>query len=92
MSTVPPVQTVLKIALAQLNATVGDLAGNARLVAAAARDAHAQGARLVVAPELMLCGYPPFDGDTEERVEMVSMKDFFALADRMKAAVAKYDQ
>ena len=57
----PPVQTVLKIALAQLNATVGDLAGNARLVAAAAREAHAQGARLVVAPELMLCGYPPED-------------------------------
>ncbi|MCP5272263.1 MAG: NAD+ synthase [Burkholderiaceae bacterium] len=51
----------MKIALAQLNATVGDLAGNARLVAAAARDAHAQGARLVVAPELMLCGYPPED-------------------------------
>ncbi|RVT54128.1 NAD+ synthase [Rubrivivax albus] len=54
-------QTVLKIALAQLNATVGDLAGNGRLVAAAAREAHAQGARLVVAPELMLCGYPPED-------------------------------
>ncbi|MCP5286990.1 MAG: NAD+ synthase [Burkholderiaceae bacterium] len=51
----------MKIALAQLNATVGDLAGNARLVADAAREAHAQGARLVVAPELMLCGYPPED-------------------------------
>ena len=54
-------QTVVKIALAQLNATVGDLDGNARLVVTAAREAHAQGARLVVAPELVLCGYPPED-------------------------------
>ena len=54
-------QSVVKVALAQLNATVGDLAGNARRVAEAARRAHAQGARLVVAPELMLCGYPPED-------------------------------
>jgi NAD+ synthase (glutamine-hydrolysing) len=55
------VQAVLNIALAQLNATVGDLAGNARRVADAARQAHAQGARVVIAPELMLCGYPPED-------------------------------
>jgi NAD+ synthase (glutamine-hydrolysing) len=34
----------MKVALAQINATVGDLAGNARLVAQAARQAHAQGA------------------------------------------------
>jgi NAD+ synthase (glutamine-hydrolysing) len=52
---------VLKIGLAQLNATVGDLAGNARLVAQAARSACAQGARVLIAPELMLCGYPPED-------------------------------
>jgi NAD+ synthase (glutamine-hydrolysing) len=51
----------VKVALAQINATVGDLAGNARLLAAAARSAHQQGARLVVAPELALCGYPPED-------------------------------
>jgi len=49
------------VALAQINATVGDLAGNARLVADAARRAHARGARLVVAPELALTGYPPED-------------------------------
>ncbi|MDE2370548.1 MAG: NAD+ synthase [Burkholderiales bacterium] len=51
----------MKVALAQINATVGDLAGNARLVAAAARQAHRQGANLVLAPELALCGYPPED-------------------------------
>lgn len=51
----------MKVALAQINATVGDLAGNAARVADAARRAHAQGARLVLAPELALTGYPPED-------------------------------
>ena len=51
----------MKAALAQINPTVGDLAGNARLLAAAAREAHARGAALVVAPELALTGYPPED-------------------------------
>ena len=52
---------MLKVALAQINATVGDLAGNARLVGQAAREAYAQGARVLVAPELALTGYPPED-------------------------------
>jgi NAD+ synthase (glutamine-hydrolysing) len=51
----------VKVALAQINSTVGDLAGNARLLAAAARKAHGAGACLVVAPELALSGYPPED-------------------------------
>ena len=51
----------MKVALAQINATVGDLAGNAKRIADAARAAHAQGARVVVAPELALTGYPPED-------------------------------
>ena len=51
----------MKVAIAQINATVGDLAGNARLLAQAARQAHAQGARVVLAPELALTGYPPED-------------------------------
>jgi NAD+ synthase (glutamine-hydrolysing) len=52
---------VIKVALAQINATVGDLAGNARMIVDAARQAHAAGARLLVTPELALCGYPPED-------------------------------
>ena len=51
----------MKVAIAQINTTVGDLAGNARLLAQAARQAHAQGARVVLAPELALTGYPPED-------------------------------
>ncbi len=52
---------MLKVALAQINATVGDLQGNRLLLAQAARRAHAAGAQLVVAPELVLTGYPPED-------------------------------
>jgi NAD+ synthase (glutamine-hydrolysing) len=51
----------MKVAIAQINATVGDLAGNARLIAEAARRAYADGARLLLAPELALTGYPPED-------------------------------
>ena len=52
---------MIKVALAQINATVGDLAGNARRIVDAARQAHATGAQLLLAPELALCGYPPED-------------------------------
>ncbi len=51
----------MKIALAQFNALVGDLDGNARRIAALARDAASAGARLMVTPELALSGYPPED-------------------------------
>jgi NAD+ synthase (glutamine-hydrolysing) len=51
----------MRVALAQINATVGDLAGNARRIAEAARKAHAAGAAVVLAPELSLTGYPPED-------------------------------
>ena len=51
----------LTIALAQLNPTVGDVAGNARLVLEARAQAAALGAQLVVPPELVLSGYPPED-------------------------------
>ena len=52
---------VVDVALAQLNATVGDIDGNARRIVAVAREAYAKGARLVLTPELALCGYPPED-------------------------------
>jgi NAD+ synthase/NAD+ synthase (glutamine-hydrolysing) len=51
----------VKIALLQLNPTVGDLEGNARLIASAVREAGARGADLAVASELALVGYLPRD-------------------------------
>ena len=47
----------LKLCIAQLNFVVGDTAGNAQKIIAAARAAYAQGARLVLTPELSICGY-----------------------------------
>jgi NAD+ synthase/NAD+ synthase (glutamine-hydrolysing) len=51
----------MKIALLQIDPTVGDLAGNARLILDALAEAHARGATLAVTPELALVGYLPRD-------------------------------
>ena len=51
----------MRIALAQLDALVGDLDGNGDRLLAACREAAGQGARLVLTPELSLWGYPPRD-------------------------------
>jgi NAD+ synthase (glutamine-hydrolysing) len=51
----------MKIAIAQLNPTVGDLEGNTRLVRAAAQRACAAGSELLVVSELLISGYPPKD-------------------------------
>ncbi|NMF64528.1 NAD+ synthase [Brasilonema octagenarum] len=51
----------MKIAIAQLNPTIGDLPGNSQKILDAARKAVAEGARLLLTPELSLCGYPPRD-------------------------------
>jgi len=51
----------VKIALAQINPTIGDFTGNLEKVVDASRRAAALGARLTVFSELVLCGYPPAD-------------------------------
>src|SRR4029453_7919607 len=51
----------LKLCIAQLNFLVGDTAGNAQKIVTAARSAYAQGARLVLTPELSICGYAAED-------------------------------
>ena len=58
----------LRIALAQVNSTVGDLAGNARTIVEWTRRASARGADLVLFPEMMLTGYP---------VEDLALRDSF---------------
>ncbi len=51
----------LRVALAQINVTVGDLDGNAHKIHTAMQQAHAAGAHVVCLPELALAGYPPED-------------------------------
>ncbi len=69
----------LKICVAQLNLHVGDLDGNARMIIAAARQAYDDGARLILTPELSICGYaaedlflrPAFISACDDAVETV---------------------
>ena len=51
----------LRVALAQINPTVGDLAGNAGLIADAVKSAQTAGANLIVFPEMIVTGYPVED-------------------------------
>jgi NAD+ synthase (glutamine-hydrolysing) len=52
---------MLRLALCQMNATVGDISGNERKIAAGIERARTAGAQLVVFPELAITGYPPED-------------------------------
>jgi NAD+ synthetase len=70
----------MKIAIAQMNATVGDLAGNAARIADFAARARRAGADLLVTPELALCGYPPED--------LLLRGDFLEACDRALADLA----
>ena len=71
----------MKIALAQLNPTVGDLRGNAALVRQAAEKAAADGAELLVTSELLISGYPP--------KELLLREGFAHACDRAVSALAK---
>jgi NAD+ synthase (glutamine-hydrolysing) len=51
----------LKLCVAQLNFVVGDMTGNARKIIDASKTAYSQGARLVLTPELAICGYAAED-------------------------------
>ena len=71
----------MKIALAQLNLTLGDLAGNAAKIVGAAHDALQAGATLLVTPELAICGYPPED--------LLLREDFYRYCDEAVERVAR---
>ena len=78
----------LKIAVAQLNFTTGDSAGNARRIIDAAQAAHAAGARLLLTPARSVCGYlaadalprPSFEAACDAAVHTIA-RETAALAD-----------
>jgi NAD+ synthase len=70
----------LTIALAQLNPTVGDVAGNLARIRAARAEAARQGADLVLYTELVVCGYPPEDLVLKPRLQDDCMAAVQALA------------
>ncbi|MEJ5368971.1 MAG: NAD+ synthase [Bryobacteraceae bacterium] len=71
----------MRIALCQINPTVGDLAGNLERVLAAAREADARGADLAVFPELVLTGYPPRDLLEKESFRRRSLESLHRLVE-----------
>ncbi|MCX7169203.1 MAG: NAD+ synthase [Proteobacteria bacterium] len=71
----------LRIAIAQINCVVGDFAGNARRILAAAERAATLGADLLMTPELALCGYPPED--------LLLRPDFYRAAAREMQQLAR---
>jgi NAD+ synthase (glutamine-hydrolysing) len=77
--------TRLRIALAQVNSTVGDLAGNAATVAEWTRRAADAGADLVVFPEMMLTGYPVEDLALRDSFVQASMATLESAAQRLEA-------
>ena len=77
--------TKLRIALAQVNATVGDLDGNAELIVAWTRRAAERGARVVVFPEMMLTGYPVEDLALRGSFVEASIETLHAVAARLEA-------
>jgi NAD+ synthase (glutamine-hydrolysing) len=69
--------------MAQVNATVGDLDGNAELIVEWTRRAAAQGARVVVFPEMMLTGYPVEDLALRKSFVEASVETLHAVAARL---------
>ncbi|HEX3452480.1 MAG TPA: nitrilase-related carbon-nitrogen hydrolase, partial [Solirubrobacteraceae bacterium] len=74
----------MRLALCQMNATVGDLDGNAALIRAGREQAIAAGAELVLFPELALTGYPPED--------LLLREDFLAATGAALAELARETQ
>ena len=71
---------MLRIAVAQFNATVGDLTGNVERILHCAAEAKARGADVLLTPELALCGYPPED--------LLLRPDFYRACQRALADLA----
>ena len=74
----------MKIALGQINPTVGDFSGNAAKIVEYSQRARSAGAELVLFPELAICGYPPRD--------LVERYSFVAKNREMAACIAERTQ
>jgi NAD+ synthase (glutamine-hydrolysing) len=74
---------MVKLALVQMNSTVGDLSANADRLFHFAQCAYRQGARIVLTPELALVGYPPEDLLLRDSFYLASQKALLELANRL---------
>lgn len=76
---------MFRVAIAQINSRVGDLAGNAERIFQAAKQAQSLGAQVVLTPELSLTGYPPEDLLLRPAFLSACDQALQALADRLKS-------
>lgn len=79
---------MIRVGVAQINMTVGDLGGNARKIADQADWARTQGVDIVVFPEMTLCGYPPEDLLHKKHFIRDSKKVLSSLKKQIKEVVA----
>ncbi len=77
----------LRVALAQINPTVGDLAGNAALIADSVKSAQAQGANLIVFPEMIVTGYPVEDLALRPSFQAASIRAVQEIAANIKGDI-----
>jgi len=78
----------MKIAIAQLNPTIGDIQGNADKILKAAHRAATENVRLLLTPELSLCGYPPRDLLLDPNFVETTIKQLSELASDLPENVA----
>ena len=77
----------LRVALAQINPTVGDLEGNAALILAHAESAAISGAHVALFPEMALTGYPVEDLALRPSFQIASAKSIEVLASSLPAKI-----
>src|SRR5271155_5431213 len=75
---------MLKISLAQINPTVGDITGNTRKILEYTALAQKSGAEMVIFPELAICGYPPEDLLLKKHFVADNIKALDALAKKVR--------
>lgn len=76
----------LRVALAQVNTSVGDIAGNSALVVDWTRKAAEEGAQVVTFPEMTLSGYPVEDLALRQSFAAANLAELEQLAERLRAS------
>ena len=78
----------MKIAIAQINSTIGDFSGNQKKITAFARQAAEQNADMVLFPELAVCGYPPMDLLDQDRFVELNIQSVAILQRELPPEIA----
>lgn len=78
------ISQALRLCIAQMNSTVGDIQGNSKKILKASLDAKSKGATLMLTPELSLSGYPPEDLLLREDFNLACLRELQFLATEIK--------